>query len=46
MADQGGGAPLSSVEVFVMPHSEAAAIRMAVRGPCHNFLSSVLGLTA
>jgi hypothetical protein len=32
--------------VFVLPHSEAAALRMAVHGPCHDVLTRVLGSPA
>ncbi len=38
--------PPLKCRVFVMPHSEAAAIRMAVHGPCQDFLARVLGSTA
>jgi hypothetical protein len=38
--------PPLKCRVFVLPHSDAAAIRMAVHGPCHDVLARVLGSTA
>jgi hypothetical protein len=46
LGQQRRGQVLSSVEVFVLPHSEAAALRMAVYGPCHDVLTRVLGSPA